>query len=452
MTLTLSRRHFGAGIRELGTACLLLALMAILAGCNGGGNAQSSGGSGDQEVQFGDTPVTFAEIEAARTTWAEEENGGKLFEPLIKPLYNIYAFRPYTSSPFVVEGVDEPPLGQKWIQQHDDFSGQALDNLAEPLEQIDKLADYKGGRFNPSQETLESFGTEPHFEERILQTAKIKALESVYKAIHQETASLSTDLVVSFRLSSLLAEEPSLGWAMHADLCDQLAISALHHVLAHVTLTDEQLQQISEVLQERVNAENDRYYWGLVGERAAIIKSYNLEEDVQDKSLGGVSPEFANAMTVCNELIAEAKQPFELVQQAEQANTQYEEAIGSLTEYYREIGAGSLQENLQRHGLVVAGLRASLAGVAAERYRVANGSFPEQLDALVPTYLESVPTDPYSDKPLLYKQEDDKVVIYSVGENGQDDAGQTRYAQSTKDSPDVGFVLLSPDQRNRAAE
>jgi hypothetical protein len=182
-----------------------------------------------------------------------------------------------------------------------------------------------------------------------------------------------------------------------------------------------------------------------------LIKNYDLESAVQDGTLGGLSTEVAHALELCNELIAASQQPSQLIRQTESLGAEYSNAVEELSLHYLDLGTEPLGEKIQRHGRVIAGLRASLAGVAAERFRVANGDFPEQLDALVPMYLDSVPTDPYADKPLLYKQEDDRVMIYSVGENGQDDGGQTKFAQDVEEALDVGFVLLGADQRNRPA-
>jgi len=41
----------------------------------------------------------------------------------------------------------------------------------------------------------------------------------------------------------------------------------------------------------------------------------------------------------------------------------------------------------------------------------------------VPTYLETVPTDPFTGDPLRYKLIEGGCAIYSVGEDGADDGG-----------------------------
>jgi hypothetical protein len=56
--------------------------------------------------------------------------------------------------------------------------------------------------------------------------------------------------------------------------------------------------------------------------------------------------------------------------------------------------------------------------------------YPDKLEELVKkNYLKQLPTDPYSDKPLIYKKNDNDFALYSVGENFRDDAGEVvRYS------------------------
>jgi hypothetical protein len=62
--------------------------------------------------------------------------------------------------------------------------------------------------------------------------------------------------------------------------------------------------------------------------------------------------------------------------------------------------------------------------LAILRFITDKGQFPASLEELVSAgYLESVPMDPYSDEPLVYKPEKDNFKLYSVGKNFSDDGG-----------------------------
>jgi len=61
---------------------------------------------------------------------------------------------------------------------------------------------------------------------------------------------------------------------------------------------------------------------------------------------------------------------------------------------------------------------------ALERYRHANGGYPETLDALAPRFVASLPHDVIGGKTLKYRRTDNrKFALYSVGWNGMDDGG-----------------------------
>ena len=63
------------------------------------------------------------------------------------------------------------------------------------------------------------------------------------------------------------------------------------------------------------------------------------------------------------------------------------------------------------------------SAVAIERYRLVNGKLPSQLSDLVPTFLPVVPTDPFDGKPLRYKTLTKGYVVYSVGDDCEDNGG-----------------------------
>ncbi len=61
---------------------------------------------------------------------------------------------------------------------------------------------------------------------------------------------------------------------------------------------------------------------------------------------------------------------------------------------------------------------------ALERYRLANGQFPERLDALMPRFMAHLPNDVITGQPYKYRRTaDGRFVLYSVGWNEKDDGG-----------------------------
>ena len=65
--------------------------------------------------------------------------------------------------------------------------------------------------------------------------------------------------------------------------------------------------------------------------------------------------------------------------------------------------------------------------LALELYKRENGQYPESLNSLVPEYLQAVPSDPFTTKPLIYRKEGNKYILYSCGVDMDDDGGEITY-------------------------
>jgi hypothetical protein len=64
--------------------------------------------------------------------------------------------------------------------------------------------------------------------------------------------------------------------------------------------------------------------------------------------------------------------------------------------------------------------------LAISRYKADNGKLPQKVNELVSTgYLKSLPMDPYSNKPLVYKKAKDDFMLYSLGADFDDDGGMS---------------------------
>lgn len=67
--------------------------------------------------------------------------------------------------------------------------------------------------------------------------------------------------------------------------------------------------------------------------------------------------------------------------------------------------------------------------LALQTYKLDHGAYPPSLTALVPGYLNTVPTDPFAlSGPLRYKRVSGKYLLYSVGPDGKDDGGRAIFA------------------------
>ncbi len=59
--------------------------------------------------------------------------------------------------------------------------------------------------------------------------------------------------------------------------------------------------------------------------------------------------------------------------------------------------------------------------IAMKAFKVENNKLPDSLDELIPEYLQSLPQDSFTQKPVIYDSW--RKIVYSVGENLKDDSG-----------------------------
>jgi hypothetical protein len=102
---------------------------------------------------------------------------------------------------------------------------------------------------------------------------------------------------------------------------------------------------------------------------------------------------------------------------------------------------------------------------ALKTYEIINGKPPEHLADLVPSFLPSVPIDPFDGKPLRYRREGTNWVIWSVGSDLKDDnatwhefkyrkrgeerAGGDIYFKSTEPQDDLAYYLSQKDSKGK---
>ncbi|HEV3082419.1 MAG TPA: hypothetical protein VGY66_21725 [Gemmataceae bacterium] len=97
-------------------------------------------------------------------------------------------------------------------------------------------------------------------------------------------------------------------------------------------------------------------------------------------------------------------------------------------------------------------LRCAVAGLAAERFRIAHGIWPKELDDLAPQFLTATPLDLFDGKQLKLRRFDDGMLIYSVGPDGADHGGKVNRKLSPSEPQDFGFRLWDVARRRQDAK
>jgi hypothetical protein len=84
----------------------------------------------------------------------------------------------------------------------------------------------------------------------------------------------------------------------------------------------------------------------------------------------------------------------------------------------------ALQKLILKSAAAQTAVNQAAIACALERYRLANGHFPETLEALAPRFISPLPNDVITGEPYKYHLRDDgRFVLYSVGWDEKDDGG-----------------------------
>ena len=112
---------------------------------------------------------------------------------------------------------------------------------------------------------------------------------------------------------------------------------------------------------------------------------------------------------------------------------------GAAGDLLRQIMLPSLDRAIQSFFRVRTERHAAAIALAVKLYEADHdGQLPASLDALVPAYLPFVPGDPYAvDGLMRYRTDGPLPIVYSVGEDGEDDGGSVAVADGSLRQPPV---------------
>jgi hypothetical protein len=91
--------------------------------------------------------------------------------------------------------------------------------------------------------------------------------------------------------------------------------------------------------------------------------------------------------------------------------------------------------------MTLAAIRCTTTAVAIERYRLQYGGIPDSLNVICPRFIESIPLDPFTGKPLLYGRDDESYTVYGTGFNRVDDGGAVTPSQGQTVALDCGIRI-----------
>ena len=292
----------------------------------------------------------------------------------------------------------------------------------------------------------------------IREGAKLLKLEAVLHAENAEAQSAARSITSTFGLARSLSKEPILVSQLVRIACQGLAASTLEHAVNRTEFTDEQLINLGQTLADA--EDHSAMTRAFAGERcvgASIFKKPSAQ--ILQVVNGGSSQLSVLAFTgykfagladmdaiVYLDFMDDYIKAMELAPQQRQERGQAIENRFEGTSRIHVIlrmimPALSRVTTIDIRGM--AQLRTARTALAIERYRLATGRLPRTLAELIPAYLKTIPEDPFNGQDLQYRKRDVGFVVYSVGEDGNDDGGKerSRKKRRSEEPADVTFII-----------
>jgi len=116
----------------------------------------------------------------------------------------------------------------------------------------------------------------------------------------------------------------------------------------------------------------------------------------------------------------------DVMRDVDQLKTKYEgwkSVFASIEDQLVVLAIPSMQRAYTTEARILANEELTQTALALVAFKTKLGEYPPKLQLLVPTYFKSVPTDPFTDKPLIYTVQGDSFELKSEGPR---DAGQRK--------------------------
>jgi hypothetical protein len=346
--------------------------------------------------------------------------------------------------------------------------------LASALERARPIIDLPRGR-HPVEWKRDFISTSlPGIEatRRIARLFRLDATRKIYEAKSDEALASFRGILNTARS---IGDEPVVLCPMVRGELERMACQSLVHILAQGTPPKAALLKVQEMLTEELRDLEPLALFALKGERAGMFNALGLiavgEMTLDEFNIGRPKPQswlktawewlvvqprmrmgqaaYLERMTRVADIarLPVGTQPREFAEFEDEV-VEYKRAFPHLGFALSMIPKFGMV--LSKHYMACANLDCARTAVAAERYRLAHGEWPQSLDQLVPDFLDAIPQDIFGAGPLRVQRLKDGLLIYSVGPNNEQPIGSTD-EEIAGFKPTVGFRLWDVDQRGKRA-
>ncbi|MCM8769503.1 MAG: hypothetical protein NC911_07550 [Candidatus Omnitrophica bacterium] len=280
----------------------------------------------------------------------------------------------------------------------------------------------------------------PHLNEMRSLVRLVAARMTAYDYRGKPVKSLENSLV-GLKLSQAFSREPLLVTSLVRMAMDEVILNRLEE--CWISAPQELIRSLQNLIGEK--RKENLIYQGLLGERVLYgLKEIERQaicsprEGARNPGIEAIFPNpltpeearnfwkrqqliYFRFMSLCLEM---AKNPYWIIR--DKLNQTFSE-INNLPDL-KGVITKQLLSPLKRAFLTEASYKARLGlaslALACCLYRLKSGNYPLSLEELAPEFFSELPLDPFTGQKYHYRVTELGFLIYSVGQDGQDDGGQ----------------------------
>lgn len=335
-----------------------------------------------------------------------------------------------------LDGTDpRPDPSQPLPEYHLQRLRSTLPSCASAVGEARRMADFTTGQFDINFNFQSPLETKLEPETLARKTAFVLVCDSQFRAAEGDAAGAVRSTAALLILARCYSDDPFLISALMKVAIDSMAVGALEQSLTCAAVSDGDLKALQELFEGQAA---ETQVLALRGERAMRHAAIEAKTFVG----GDVSPSahawFLRSMNRAIDLTGK-RVPYYSPEW-----TSYLDKVRSSPEDGLRIlpAIDKLRDAFARQAAI---LRTAAVALAAERYRRATGSWPTDLRQLVPNYIASLPTDPYTGNPI---QSAETAQGFSVYVKGLAAVASGEFgAIGNKPENCQGVRVLNPDRR-----
>ena len=364
-------------------------------------------------------PVTLEELETRYVESVDEEsNAANLWlEACVQFEGDEYTAQ---SMPLPVVGgaVEEVPTpGTEWDRLEE--AKAFLQNYEEAMALLHEAGE-RGGYATFPRDFSRGFAMEMPFLPRVRAGARMLDLEAHVHAHRGNTEGVMQSLKAMSAATKALEYETSLVGQLMKLALQRLLVARTLELLPYVDFNDSQLAELQAMFRD-VNLK-DSLKEALVGERVMGITAF------KEYGVGPRDEDLGVYLDSVTQVIDGLEQPWPVaIQNADRVaadlNAKISSSLGKMRYMTTALLYPATSSATKAMATGQAGLVVAETLLAAQRYQLAHGQYPNQVEELVPEFLPRVPLDPLDGKPLRYKLSNGWPVVWSLGSDLVDDGG-----------------------------